>query len=117
MAERSSRSLYSFCKLHSLDIIKHIKNKTTLIMCYNKIMIPVLIFNEDIVLCFILLIFCVISIANYLYELAQGFSRFYENCQVSGSKEEQEHLKLVKIYLDTMAHGFNILGIEIPEEM
>ena len=57
------------------------------------------------------------KIANYLYELAQEFSRFYENCQVSGSKEEQERLKLVKVYLDTMTHGLNILGIKIPEEM
>ena len=57
------------------------------------------------------------KIANYLYELAQEFSRFYENCQVSGSDEEQERLKLVKVYLDTMTHGLNILGIKIPEEM
>ncbi len=57
------------------------------------------------------------KVANYLYELAQDFSRFYENCQVSGSSEEKERLKIVKVYLDTMTHGLNILGIEIPEEM
>ncbi len=56
-------------------------------------------------------------VANYLYELAQDFSRFYENCQVAGSSEEKERLKIVKVYLDTMTHGLNILGIEIPEEM
>ncbi len=57
------------------------------------------------------------KVANYLYELAQEFSRFYENCPVVGSPEEKERLKLVKVYLDTMTHGLNILGIEIPEEM
>ena len=57
------------------------------------------------------------KLANYLYELAQEFSRFYENCPVSGSEEEGERVKLVKVYLNTMEHGLNILGIKIPEEM
>ena len=57
------------------------------------------------------------KIANYAYELAQDFSRFYENCPVVGSEEESKRLKLVKIYLDTMTHALNILDIEIPEEM
>ena len=57
------------------------------------------------------------KVANYLYELAQTFSRFYENCAVVGSEHEASRLSLVKVYLDTMTHGLNILGIEIPEEM
>ena len=57
------------------------------------------------------------KVANFLYELAQEFSRFYENCQVTGSAEEKERLKLVKVYLDIVTHGLNILGINIPEEM
>ena len=57
------------------------------------------------------------KIAGYLYELAQEFSRFYEHCPVVGSSEESERAELVKVYLDTMAHGLNILGINIPEEM
>ena len=57
------------------------------------------------------------KVANYLYELAQAFSRFYENCQVAGAKEESERVKIVKVYLAIMTHGLNILGIEIPEEM
>ena len=57
------------------------------------------------------------KVANYLYELAQTFSRFYENCPVVGSEEEPERLKLVQAYFNTMSHGLNILGIEIPEEM
>ena len=57
------------------------------------------------------------KVANYLYELAQDFSRFYENYQVAGAKEERERVKIVKAYLNVMTHGLNILGIKIPEEM
>ena len=57
------------------------------------------------------------KVANYLYELAQCFSRFYEACPVIGSDEEKERVKLVKVYLDIMTHGLNILGIKIPESM
>lgn len=57
------------------------------------------------------------KVANYLYELAQEFSRFYENCPVVGATEESERAKLTKVYLDTMTHGLGILGINIPEEM
>ena len=57
------------------------------------------------------------KVANYLYELAQTFSRFYETCPVRGSDQEQARLKLTKIYLLTMTHGLNLLGIKIPEEM
>ena len=57
------------------------------------------------------------KLANYLYELAQEFSRFYENCPVIGCEDESERLKLVQVYYDTMSHGLNLLGIKIPEEM
>lgn len=57
------------------------------------------------------------KVANYLYELAQIFSRFYESCEVIGSDKETERLQLVKTYLTIMTHGLNILGIKIPEEM
>ena len=57
------------------------------------------------------------KLANYLYELAQEFSRFYEHCPVQGSEREAERLKLVKVYLDIMTHGLNILNINTPEKM
>lgn len=57
------------------------------------------------------------KVASYLYELAQEFSRFYEHCPVAGSDREAERTTLVKVYLDVMAHGLNILVINIPEEM
>ena len=57
------------------------------------------------------------KIANYLYETAQEFSRFYENVKVAGSEYENERAALVDAYYKTMEHGLGILGIEIPEEM
>ncbi len=57
------------------------------------------------------------KVASYLYELAQEFSRFYEHCPVAGSDREAERTELVKVYLATMSHGLNLLGINIPEEM
>lgn len=57
------------------------------------------------------------KVCNYLYEVAQEFSRFYENCPVVGSEFEATRIKLVEMYLKTMEHGFNLLGIEVPDEM
>ncbi len=57
------------------------------------------------------------KVCNYLYELAQEFSRFYENCPVFGSEFEGQRAKIVGIYLKTMVHGLGILGIEVPDEM
>ena len=57
------------------------------------------------------------KVANYLYETAQEFSRFYENVKVTGSEYESERGVLVKAYSDVMVHGLNILGIDVPEEM
>ena len=57
------------------------------------------------------------KVAGYLYELAQEFSRFYENCPVTGSDREAERTTLTRVYLDVMTHGLGILGISVPEEM
>ena len=57
------------------------------------------------------------KLANYLYELAQEFSRFYEHVKVAGSEEEANRLEIVSAYLGTMTHGLNLMGIEVPEEM
>ena len=57
------------------------------------------------------------KVANYLYELAQSFSRFYEASPVIGHDNEKERLKLVQIFLDVMTHGLDLLGISVPESM
>ena len=57
------------------------------------------------------------KVCNYLYELAQEFSRFYEHVPVAGSNQEIERKTLVQAYLNVMTHGLDLLGIEVPEEM
>lgn len=57
------------------------------------------------------------KLANYLFEVSQEFSRFYENVKVAGSEEEMTRREMVAAYLDVMEHGLNLLGIEVPEEM
>ena len=57
------------------------------------------------------------KICAYLYELAQEFSRFYENVKVAGSDRENEKVVIVRAYLNVMEHGLGLLGIEVPEEM
>ena len=57
------------------------------------------------------------KICNYLYELAQEFSRFYEHVKVAGSEREGELMEIVRGYLRVMEDGLGLLGIEVPEEM
>ena len=56
-------------------------------------------------------------IANYLFDLAQTFSRFYETCRVKDDAHEAERAAEVAVFLQIMTHGLNLLGINIPEEM
>ena len=57
------------------------------------------------------------KLATYLYETAQEFSRFYENCPVAGSENEGLRRLIVETYLKIITHGLNLLGIEVPERM
>ena len=57
------------------------------------------------------------KLAGYLFEVAQEFSRFYENVKVAGSEYEIERAGIVKVYLDVMTHGLGLMGIEVPEKM
>ena len=57
------------------------------------------------------------QICNYLYTLAQEFSRFYETTKVAGSEYEYERGQIVLAYLKVLTHGLSLLGIEVPEEM
>ena len=56
-------------------------------------------------------------IANYLFDLAQEFSRFYETCHVKDDPLEKERLYIVAAFVKIITHGLNILGITVPEEM
>ncbi|MBQ6355234.1 arginine--tRNA ligase [Candidatus Saccharibacteria bacterium] len=57
------------------------------------------------------------KLANYLFEVSQEFSRFYENVKVAGSEEEAMRTNIVAVYLSVMTHGLNLMGIEVSEEM
>ncbi len=57
------------------------------------------------------------KVCGYLYELAQEFSRFYENVPVVGNEEEGKLREIVRGYLAVMEDGLGVLGIEVPEEM
>ena len=58
-------------------------------------------------------------IANYLYELASEFSRFYKNCRVldAGKGIEERRLLLVDATRKVIKNGLGLLGIEAPERM
>lgn len=56
-------------------------------------------------------------VANYLYELAQTFNRFYENNRVIGDPRQAQRLKLVEQYADTLRSGLSLLGIASPDKM
>lgn len=56
-------------------------------------------------------------IANYLYELAQVFNRFYEQSQVIGDPRQTLRLGLVAQYAETLRSGLGLLGITAPEQM
>lgn len=57
------------------------------------------------------------NVANYLYELAQEFNRFYEHNQVIGSDHEADRVALVFSYCDVLKSGLGLLGIVAPEKM
>lgn len=56
-------------------------------------------------------------IANYLYELAQEFNRFYEKNRVIGDEREGVRTNLVKCYSDVLKDGLGLLNISAPEKM
>lgn len=56
-------------------------------------------------------------IANYLFELAQEFNRYYEKTQVVGDALETHRAGLVSLYADTLRAGLLVLGIHAPETM
>lgn len=56
-------------------------------------------------------------LCNYAFELATAFSKFYENCKVIGSYEENFRLKLVEKTKEILEICLNLLGIEVPEKM
>ncbi len=59
-------------------------------------------------------------ICHYLFELAQKFSRFYQNCPIGSlDNKEQKHFRLflVQVVRRTLEEGLSILSIPAPEQM
>ncbi|WP_193016527.1 MULTISPECIES: arginine--tRNA ligase [Gammaproteobacteria] len=56
----------------------------------------------------------------YLYDLAQSFSGFYENCPILSAEDEntrQSRLKLARLTARTLKQGLDTLGIETVDRM
>lgn len=58
-------------------------------------------------------------LANYLYNLATLFSRFYEACPILKSEGSlrDERLQLADLTAKTLKHGMGLLGLEVMEVM
>jgi arginyl-tRNA synthetase len=59
-------------------------------------------------------------LCGYLFELAQAFSVFYENCPVLGADDEAtrtSRLALCRTTLDVLVAGLDLLGISSPDRM
>jgi len=58
-------------------------------------------------------------IANYLYDLASCFNRFYKECQVlrTGRRIRERRLLLVDCVRIILSNGLDLLGIDAPERM
>lgn len=59
-------------------------------------------------------------LAAYLFELAQAFSAFYENCPVLKAELDEvkeSRLTLCALVLRVMTTGLDLLGIEAPDRM
>ncbi|AFD07119.1 arginine--tRNA ligase [Solitalea canadensis] len=59
-------------------------------------------------------------IANYLYEVAKGYNKFYHETPILKAEDEQlkkSRLGLSSLTADVLQKGMALLGIEVPERM
>ena len=59
------------------------------------------------------------KLCNYLFDLAQDFTAFYEHCPVMKADEpvRTSRLALCDVTARTFEHGLGLLGIDAPESM
>lgn len=58
--------------------------------------------------------------ANYLYDLAKGYNRFYHECRVLEAEKpylSAARFAISKMTGETLRKGLSLLGIEVPERM
>jgi arginyl-tRNA synthetase len=59
-------------------------------------------------------------VAEYAYDLAGSFNRFYDACHVLSEPDPERRggwLSLCRLTLDTLTRTLDLLGIEVPERM
>jgi arginyl-tRNA synthetase len=59
-------------------------------------------------------------LADHIYRLAQGFSKFYASCPILNQDDEKirsERLGLLRLVLAQLEDGFALMGIEAPDRM
>jgi arginyl-tRNA synthetase len=59
-------------------------------------------------------------IAHFCFDLSKEFNRFYAESPIVGAKKEEERsfrLALSKLCSNTIFHGMELLGIEVPKRM
>lgn len=56
-------------------------------------------------------------IANYVYDLATSFNKYYEKVPIIKSKEKNFRLTLVSVVKNILEKSLWLLGIEVPEKM
>jgi arginyl-tRNA synthetase len=59
-------------------------------------------------------------IANYIYDLAKEFNRFYQETPIfkEGASEKQIFRLLLSAFIaDIIKKGMSLLGIQVPERM
>lgn len=57
------------------------------------------------------------ALADYAYDLASEFNKYYNSVTVIGSANEKEKLSLVLAVAETIKNCLNLLGIDAPKEM
>ncbi len=59
-------------------------------------------------------------VAEYAYNLATDFNRFYDSCHILREEDEDRQaswLTLVSMTLATLERSLDLLGIEVPDRM
>ena len=58
-------------------------------------------------------------LANYLFDVAQGFNLFYQKCPILKAPKDVKSLRLqiTKSTGETIKNGLDLLGIKAPQQM
>lgn len=57
------------------------------------------------------------SLCDYSLQLARAYARFYTNCHVIGTPQENRRIALTRLAVSVLKKTINALGIEVPNKM